>query len=76
MQIFVIENVQLHKFQITDRHWVHGMENVSIPVVNKLKNSPTLAVSVPINISIKLGFVSVNGHRETYFVEAARRIKS
>ena len=33
-----------------------------------LKNSATLAVSVPINISIKLGLVSVNEPRETYFV--------
>ena len=46
------------------------MTNVSIPEVNMLKNSPTLAVSVPINLSIKLGFVSVNGPRETYFVDA------
>ena len=37
-----------------------------------LKNSPTRAVSVPINVSIKLGFVSVHGHRETYFVDALR----
>ena len=37
-----------------------------------LKNSSTLAVSVPINRSIKLGFVSVNGQRETYFVDALR----
>ena len=29
-----------------------------------LKNSSTLAVSLPINISIKLGFISVNGPRE------------
>ena len=43
------------------------MTNVSIPEVYMLKNSSsTLAVSVPINLSIKLGFVSVNGHRETY----------
>ena len=35
-----------------------------------LKNSSTLAVSVPINLSIKLGFVSDNGSRETYFVDA------
>ena len=34
-----------------------------------LKNSSTLAVSVPVKISIKLGFVSVNCLRETYFVE-------
>ena len=48
------------------------MTNVSIPEVNMLKNIPTLAVSVPINISIKLGFVSVNGSRETYFMDALR----
>ena len=36
-----------------------------------LKNITTLEVSVPINLSIKLGFVSVNGPRETYFVERA-----
>ena len=44
------------------------MTNVSIPKMNMLENSSTLAVSVPINLSIKLGFVSVNGLRETYFV--------
>ena len=33
------------------------------------KNNSTLAVFVPINLSIKLGFVSINGHRETYFVD-------
>ena len=37
-----------------------------------LKNSSTLAVSGPINFSTKLGFVSVNGPRETYFVDALR----
>ena len=37
-----------------------------------LKNSSTLAVPVPINISIKLGFVTVNGTRETYFVDELR----
>ena len=46
----------------------HGMTNVSIPEVNMLKNSSTL-VSVPINISSKLDFVSVNDPRETYFVD-------
>ena len=29
-------------------------------------------VDVPINISIKLGLVSVNGPRETYFVDGLR----
>ena len=33
---------------------------MSVPEVNILKNSPTLAVSVPIKLYIKLGFVSVN----------------
>ena len=40
------------------------MINVSIPEVNVLKNSSTLAVSVSINIFIKLGFVSVKCPRE------------
>ena len=34
-----------------------------------LKNSSTLAVSVPINLSTKLGFVSVHSPRETYFLD-------
>ena len=46
------------------------MTNVSIPEVNILKNSSTLDVTVPIILSIKLGFVCINGVRETYFVEA------
>ena len=54
--------------QDTKAHY-HNMTNVSIPEVNMLKNSSTLVVSVTINLSIKLGFVSVNGPRETYFVE-------
>ena len=33
--------------------WSHNMTNASIPEVNMLKNSSTLAVSVPINLSIK-----------------------
>ena len=45
------------------------MTNFSIPEVNMLKNSSTLAVSVPINVPIKLAFVSVNGPKETYFVD-------
>ena len=36
------------------------------------KNNSTLSVSVPINISVKLGFVTVNGPRETYFVDPLR----
>ena len=39
-------------------------ENISIPEVNMLKNSSTLAVSVPINVSIKLTSVPVNGTRK------------
>ena len=50
----------------------YGMTNVSIPEVNMLKSSSTLAVSVPINLSIKLVFVSVNGINETYFVDGLR----
>ena len=49
------------------------MANVSIPEVTTLINSLTLAVSVPINLFIKFGFVSINGPRETYFVDALRR---
>ena len=52
------------------KNWSHGMINVSVPEVNVLGNSSTLAVSFSINLSIKLGFVSVNGKRETYFVDA------
>ena len=44
--------------------------NVSIPDMNMLKNVSTLAVSVPINLSIKLDLVSVNIPRETNFVDA------
>ena len=36
------------------------MTNVSIPKLNIIENSSTLAVSVPINLFMKLGFVSVN----------------
>ena len=39
-----------------------------------LKHSSTIAVSVPINLSIKLGFVSVNDPRETYFVDVLRTV--
>ena len=42
------------------------MTHVSIPEVNMFKNSSTLAVYVPINLSITLALVSANGHRETY----------
>ena len=42
------------------KNWSHDMTNVSLPEVDMMKNSSTLAVSVPINLSIKLVFVSVN----------------
>ena len=48
------------------------MTNVSIPGMNMLKNSSTLAVSVPVNRSIKLCFVSINDRRKSYFVDALR----
>jgi hypothetical protein len=54
------------------RSWSHGMTNVSIPVTNMLKKSWKLAVSVAINISMQLCFVSVHGPRETYFVDEPR----
>ena len=40
-----------------------------------LKNSSTLAVSVPIKLYIKFVFVSVNGPSETYFVDALRTLR-
>ena len=49
--------------------WSHGLTNISVSVVHILKNSSALDVSVPINLSIKLGLVSVNDPRETYFVD-------
>ena len=52
------------------KSWSHGMTNLSISEVNMLKNSSTLAVSVPINIFVKLGFVFLNSPSETYFVDA------
>ena len=57
-------------YDIGYKSWSHGITNVSIPELNMLRNSSTLAVSVPINVSIKLGFVSVNSPREIYFVDA------
>jgi hypothetical protein len=48
------------------------MTNVSIPVANMLKNIWTLAVTVAINISMKLCFVSVNGPREPYLLDEPR----
>ena len=43
------------------KNWFHGMTDVSIPEMNMLKNSPTLVVSVPKNLTTKLGFGIVNG---------------
>ena len=39
----------------------HGTTNASIPEINMFKNSSTLPVCVLINLSIKLGFISVGG---------------
>ena len=51
------------------KSWSYSMTNVSTAELNMLKNSSTLAVSVPINLSIKLGFVSLNPGKLT-FVDA------
>ena len=48
------------------------MTNVSNMELNMLKYSSTLAVSLPINLSSKLGFVSANGRRENYFMDELR----
>ena len=70
----VVVPIQVEDFYDTGyKSWSHGMTNVSIPEVNMLKNILTLAVSVPRNLFIKFGFVSVNGPRETYFVDLLRR---
>ena len=37
-----------------------------------LKNGSTLAVSVPVNLSIKLDFISINDPRQSYFVYELR----
>ena len=55
------------------KSWSHSMTSVSVPELNKMKNSSTFAVSVPINLYVKLGFVSVNGPGETYFVDALHK---
>ena len=54
------------------KSWSHGMTNISVQEVNTLKNCSKLAVSVPVNLSIKFGFVSINGPRDSYFVDASR----
>ena len=61
-------------YDIGYKSWSLDTASVSIPEVNilKKKNSSTFAVSVPINHSIKFGFVSVNGTRETYFIVRLR----
>ena len=40
----------LHLRHLASRPWSYGMIDVSIPEVNKLKNSSTFAVSVLINL--------------------------
>ena len=73
MSVMVVP-IQAEDFYDTRyKSWFHGMTNVSILEVTMLKNSLTFALSVPINIFIKFGFVSLNGTRETYFVDALRR---
>ena len=52
------------------KHWPHGMTNVAILEMNKLKNSSILAVTFPVNLSIKLYFVSVKSPSKTYFMDA------
>ena len=64
------QNIHTYIYGTGYKSWSHRMTYVSILEVNMLKNSSTLAVSVPINHSIKLGFVSVNDPRETYFVDS------
>ena len=66
-QGFQSQAVDLHDIGI--QKLSHGMTNVPIPEVNMLKHRSILAVSAPINISIKLDYVFVNGTRETYFVD-------
>ena len=61
-------------YDVGYKSWSHGMENVSILEVNMLQHSSTLAVSVPMNLSVKFGFVSVNDPRESYFLDARRII--
>ena len=56
---------QSHAADVCDtgyKNWPHGMTNVSGSEVNTLKNGSIRAVSVTINLSIKLGFVSVDLH--------------
>ena len=49
---------------------VPTVTNVSIPEVNMLENSSILTVSLPISLYTELGFVNVNGPKETYFEDS------
>ena len=50
----------------------HAMTNVSIPEVNMLKKIANTCCIFSNKCFLKLGFVSVNSPRETYFVDAIR----
>ena len=50
-------------------------QRTSPSVGNCLNSGGEYAVSVPINRSIKLGFVSVNGPKQNYFVDALLKTK-
>ena len=52
-------------------NWSNNMKDL-VMEVNMFKNSSTFAASVTINRAIKFGFISINGLRETYFVDAFR----
>ena len=60
-------------YDIGYESWSHGMINVLISELIMLKHSSTLAVSVPLNLCIKLDFVSVNDSRNIDFVDALRK---
>ena len=67
--------LQFHAADFYDteyKTWSHRMTNISIPEMKILKNSSIFAVCVSTNLSIKLGFVSVNVTRETFFMDALR----
>jgi hypothetical protein len=67
--VFLHDNARPHKARRT----ASLLQEFSSEVFNHPPYSPTLAVSVAINISQKLCFVSVNGPRETYFVDEMYR---
>ena len=48
----------------------HGISKLSISELNMFQSSSTLAVCVPINLSITLDFVSLKWPRESYLVDA------